>query len=170
MWRWGGTLLLSALLVSAMGGAGSAQQVRSERLAGGNENPPVISDGSGTFRARLLSDRAAFRLRYDIPSSEILQAHLHIANPGQNGLIVVFLCTNLGNTPGGATPRGCPDSPGEVTGDIVAGDVQPIADIIDAGDLDGLLILARQGSLYVNVHTGDHTGGEIRGQVSPRRR
>ena len=30
--------------------------------------------------------------------------------------------------------------------------------------------LIDQGSVYANVHTDNHTGGEIRGQLEPRRR
>ena len=83
---------------------------------------------------------------------------------------------NLGNTPEGATVRECPDSPGEVTGDIVKDDVQPVSEgdppveIIAAGDLEGLMRLIEQSSVYANVHTDDHPGGEIRGQMNPRRR
>jgi hypothetical protein len=172
------TMALSATILLALGTAGSAQQVRSERVLGGNENPPVISDGSGSFRARLEDDSIAFRLRYDVESdgSDALQAHLHIANPGNNGGIVVFLCSNRGNTPPVATQRDCPPSPGLVTGDIVAADVlavsegDPAVEIIAAGNLDGLKRLIEQSSVYVNVHTDDHTGGEIRGQMNPRRR
>jgi len=178
-------LLLSAALVLVLGGTGSAQDVESlrglqsaERLLGGNENPPVISDGSGRFRATLFNDRIAFTLRYDVASedSDVTQAHLHIQNPGNNGGIVAFLCTNLGNTPEGATQRDCPASPGEVDGDIVAGDVAMVAEgdppvtIIEAGDLEGLARLIDQGAVYANVHSDDHPGGEIRGQLNPRRR
>ena len=56
------------------------------------------------------------------------QAHLHIANPGNNGGIVVFLCSNLGNTPGRREVRECPPSPNPVTGDIVAADVLAVVD------------------------------------------
>ena len=42
--------------------------------------------------------------------------------------------------------------------------------IIEAGDLEGLQRLIEQGSVYANVHTDDHTGGEVRGQLEPRRR
>jgi hypothetical protein len=181
-------MLLSAALVLVLSGAGSAQDIESagrllgvqsaERLLGGNENPPVISDGSGRFRATLFDDRIAFTLRYDVASeeSDVTQAHLHIQNPGNNGGIVVFLCTNLGNTPEGATQRDCPASPGEVDGDIVAGDVAMVAEgdppvtIIEAGDLEGLARLIDQGAVYANVHSDDHPGGEIRGQLNPRRR
>jgi CHRD domain len=170
MRRLGITLLLSGTLVPVFGDAGSAQQVTAERLRGGNENPPVISEGSGNFRVQIQNGN--FRLRYDVAAeeSDVTQAHLHIGNPGTNGGIVVFLCTNDGNTPAGATVRECPASPGEVTGQILATDVQAVDDIIEAGDLEGLERLARQGAVYANVHTDDHTGGEVRGQLSPRRR
>jgi hypothetical protein len=164
------TLLVSAALIPAFGDAGSAQQVRSEPLQGGNENPPVISEGSGTFRVQF--QNGSFRLTYDVASdtSDVTQAHLHIGNPGTNGGIVVYLCSDLGNTPPGATVRDCPDSPGEVTGEVLATDVLAVPDIIEAGDLEGLERLARQGAVYANVHTDAHPPGEVRGQLSPRRR
>jgi hypothetical protein len=147
-------------------------------LLGGNENPPVVTDGTGDFRARLFDDGIEFRLRYDVgfDASDARQAHLHNANPGNNGGIVVFLCSNLDNTPDGATKRACPSSPGEVEGDIVAADVQQVAEgeppvtVIGAGNLAGLARLIRQGSVYVNVHSKDFPSGEVRGQLSPRRR
>jgi CHRD domain len=188
MRRFGAILSLSAASVLMLSGAGSAQDLDStgrthgpqsaERLLGGNENPPVISDGSGRFRARVSNDRIGFTLRYDVASedSDVSQAHLHIQNPGNNGGIVVFLCSNLGNTPEGATQRECPASPGEVEGDIVAGDVLTVSEgdppvtIIEAGDLEGLARLIDQGAVYANVHSDDHPAGEIRGQLNPRRR
>ena len=179
MQRYTAMLSLSAASVLVMSGAGSAQDVvRAERLRGGNENPPVLSDGSGRFGAAVHEDRIEFTLSYDIASedSDVTQAHLHIQNPGNNGGIVVFLCSNLGNTPPGATQRDCPLSPGEVEGEIIAEDVgtvidgDPPAPIIEAGDLEGLARLIRQGSVYANVHSDAHSGGEIRGQLNPRRR
>jgi CHRD domain len=181
-------LPLSAALLFALGDRGSAQEekserdhVKSERLLGGNENPPVISDGSGNFRAQLRSDRISFELRYDVESdmSDVTQAHLHIANPGDNGGIVVFLCSNPPIVPPeGVTQRECPPSPGEVSGEIVAEDVLAVVEgeppdqteMIAAGDLAGLMRLIEQSAVYANVHTDDHPGGEVRGQMEPRRR
>jgi len=176
MQRFATALLLSAMFLPTLGDEASAQQVRAERLVGGKENPPVVSDGSGSFRARLRDDRIAFRLRYDVASmgSDVLQAHLHIANPGNNGGIVAFLCSNLDMPP--TTHADCPDSPGEVRGDIFAEDVMEVTEgdppvvIIEAGNLEGLQRLIDQGSVYANVHTDDHRGGEIRGQLERRRR
>jgi hypothetical protein len=175
-------LLLSVTFLPAQSKADTSRhdssRVKAERLVGGNENPPVVSEGSGMFRAWFRHDGIAFRLRYDVASedSDITQSHLHIANPGTNGGIAVFLCTNLGNTPMGATMRACPPSPGVVTGSIVMEDVQqvtagdpPVA-IIAAGDLEGLKRLISQGSVYANVHTDAHGSGEIRGQLNPRPR
>jgi hypothetical protein len=177
--RLGLFVLASAGCMLVLSDAASAQQVRrAERLLGGNENPPVITDGTGNFRARLFGDRIEFRLRYDVgfDNSDVTQAHLHIANPGNNGGIVAFLCSNAGNTPDGATERECPPSPEVITGDIVAADVQavtegdPAVTIIEAGDLEGLARLIRQGSVYANVHSDDFPLGEVRGQLSPRKR
>jgi CHRD domain len=179
------TLGLSGAFLFALGNAGSAQQVNSEDLLGGHENPPVISAGTGDFTASLEVDRILFTLTYQVGSAagDADQAHLHIANPGNNGGIVVFLCSNLGNTPVGAQVRPCPPSPGVVSGDIVAADVQAVVDgeppaetqVIGAGDLEGLKILIQQGAVYANVHTPAHATGEIRGQfpspsLAPARR
>ena len=162
---------------SAQQDSASAQPVRTERLLGGNENPPVVSEGFGSFQARLQEDRISFRLRYEVASgeSDVTQAHLHIGNPGTNGGIVVWFCAN----PPIEAPEGvheCPPSPAELTGDIVAADVQAVAEgdppveIIAAGDLEGLQRLIEQSSVYANVHTDDHPPGEIRAQLNPRRR
>jgi hypothetical protein len=181
MKRLGLAMLASAGCMLALGETALGQDVeRAERLRGGNENPPVISDGTGNFRATIFDDRIEFRLRYDVETgdSDVREAHLHIANPGNNGGIVAFLCSNEGNTPAGATVRACPPSPEVITGDIVADDVLEVTEvdppatttIIDAGDLEGLALLIQQGSVYANVHTDDFPAGEIRGQLNPRRR
>jgi CHRD domain len=172
------TVLVSAGLVLALCNTAAAQQVRrAEPLVGGNENPPVVTDATGNFRAQIFPDRIEFRLRYDVaadvtPGSDVTQAHLHVANPSVNGEIVVFLCANDPIvTPAPGTARECPPSPGEVEGEIIPNDV--LADdggVLVAGDLEGLAILIRQGSVYANVHSVDHPSGEVRGQLSPRRR
>jgi hypothetical protein len=182
MQRFATALSLSAMFLPALGDSASAQQVRAESLLGGNENPPVVSEGSGRFRARLQEDRISFRLRYDDVASgesDVTQAHLHIGNPGTNGGIVVWLCADPSLEPPEGVPD-CPASPGELSGDIFADDVQAVTVssgtppvvtvIIEAGDLEGLKRLIEQSSVYANVHTDDHPAGEIRGQMNPRRR
>ena len=170
-------LLASAALVTLLADSAWSQQVRrAEPLRGANENPPVVTDGSGNFRARLFQNRIEYRLRYDIASEETASdataAHLHVANPGNNGGIVAFLCAN--SPPDGVTTPTCPESPGVVEGEIVADDVlevsegDPAVTVVEAGDLDALARLIRQGAVYANVHSNDHPAGEVRGQLSPR--
>jgi hypothetical protein len=67
MRRFAMILMLSATFLPAPGNADSEEQrLRSEDILGGNENPPIISDGSGSFRARFEDDEIAFRLSYDV--------------------------------------------------------------------------------------------------------
>lgn len=164
-----GTVCALAVILAGTTPVGGAE--RSERLLGGNENPPVVSDGTGRFGAVLRKDRIDFKLRYDV--SNVTQAHVHIANPGNNGGIAAFLCSNLGNAPSEAT-QACPPSPTRVEGEILAADVLEVLDgttvVLAAGDLEGLILLMRQGATYANVHTEDHPAGEVRGQVNPRER
>jgi len=170
--------LASAACALLLADAASAQVRQAERLRGGNENPPVITDGTGNFRAERIGDQIEFRVRYDLSSTasedenDVTQAHLHIGNPGTNGGIVVFLCSNLDNEPDGVTSRECPPSPGVVEDVIVADDVIELvvdnATVIEAGDLDGLFRLMTQGAVYANAHSNDHPAGEVRGQVRPR--
>lgn len=97
-------------------------------------------------------------------TSSVLQSHIHFAQPGVNGSVVVFLCTNLGNGPAG-TPA-CPAGGGTVTGTITAASVLSVpAQHITAGDFAAVLNFIRAGDGYANVHTMNFPGGEIRGQI-----
>lgn len=167
------TLLLKGAAVLLLGLVLAAPSRADEKaeLLGADENPPVVSEGVGDFKAKIRGDRIDFRLTYDVASggSDIQQAHIHVENPGTNGPIAVFLCSNLGNTPAGATQRDCPPSPGEVEGEIVASDVITAGNVM-AGDLDGLARLIEDGATYANVHTNSVPSGEVRGQINPRKR
>jgi hypothetical protein len=119
-------------------------------------------------------DSATFRLRYDVASegSHATQAHLHIGNPGTNGGIVVWFCANPPIEAPEGTPE-CPPSPAELTGDIVAADVQaveegePPVEIIAAGDFEGLQRLIEQSSVYVNVPLGQPSARRDPGADEP---
>jgi hypothetical protein len=94
----------------------------SQPLRGAHENPPIVSEGFGQFFARVVENASGveaieYHLRYNVASeqSDVLQAHIHIANPGNNGSIVAFLCSNLDQ----AAANDCPPSPGEVDGEIL---------------------------------------------------
>jgi len=155
----------SGLLVA---GAGEALAARCTLIIGASENPPVVSEGRGRFLInRTAPDTLTYRLRYNIPDANVTQAHVHIANPGNNGDIAAFLC-------GGGGAQDCPTPSGIVEDELGVDDVSGVQDeetgntIIEDGDLDGLFRLIRDGATYVNVHTVDHPSGEIRCQINPR--
>jgi len=139
-------------------------------LSGYQEVPAISTEASGKFEAKVPKGGGPIRyeLRYaDIP--DVTQAHLHFAQKGVNGGIVVFICSNLGNGPAG-TPA-CPAGSATLTGDVTSDDVlatnpnQGIA----AGELDELKRAVRAGVVYANVHSTEFAGGEIRAQLRPNR-
>jgi hypothetical protein len=163
-------LLVSSAFVMVLADAALAQQRRvSGSVRGGAENPPVVSEGKGTFRVDIFGDAIEYLLSYDVPDGTVTQAHLHVANPGVNGPIAAFLCANGDLKPDDGAVPDCPVSAGEVEGVLTEDDVLA-ADNLAAGDLDGLARLIRQSAIYVNVHTVANLGGEIRAQMSPRER
>jgi len=81
--------------------------------------------------------------------SDITQSHIHSGNASVNGPVRVFLF------------RGPVSGPSEgvlVEGSFTAADVTGVT-------FDELLAEMRSGDAYVNVHTNQFPGGEMRGQV-----
>jgi len=113
-------------------------------LAGGNEVPAVPTSATGS--AKLTYDPATRVLTWNVTctglSGPATMAHFHgPAAAGTNAAPVIWL-----------TAKG-----GETTGPII-------------GEATLTPEQAQQfsaGQWYVNVHTKDHPGGEIRGQVVP---
>ena len=116
-------------------------------LSSANVVPPNTSTASGL--ATFVLDTAANRLIYAVQVSDIdnlTDAHLHSGVAGVNGPVVV----NLMNTP--APPPFSPNSP--VMGEIFLTAAQAAA------------IVANPAAFYVDVHSTDFPGGEIRGQLA----
>ena len=133
-------------------------------LSGFNETPPILTNGSGTFRATINGDRLAYTLTFSGLSSPATQAHLHFGQPGVAGGVFLFLCTNLGNGPAG-TPA-CPANEGTVTRTVTAADIVAVpAQNVTASDFAGALRIIHSGDAYANVHTTKFPMGEIRGQL-----
>ena len=164
------TLSCVAAVCLALGNPTSAMgQTAHARLEGFQEVPAVSTSGEGTFRVKISkSGSIEYELEYSGIEGNVAQAHIHFAQRGVNGRIVVFLCTNLGNGPAGT--QLCPPSPGGVTGTITATDVlspgpPPASQGIDAGEFDALVEALRERVAYANVHSDLFPGGEIRGQI-----
>ena len=135
------------------------------RLSGFNEVPPILSNGKAFVRVSIGNGSLTYRLTLSGTfTSTITQSHLHFGQPGVNGGIFLFLCTNLGNGPAGTPP--CPQS-GTVTRTVSASAITPVAaQNVHAGSFDDAVRVILSGDAYANVHTVNFPAGEIRGQVT----
>jgi CHRD domain len=136
-------------------------------LSGYQEVPAVSSEASGKFEAKVPKGGGPIRyeLRYrGIP--DVTQAHLHFAQKGVNGGIVVFICSDGAPPPPAGTPD-CPEGSGTLTGNITSDDVTDGAETqgIAAGELNEVKRAIRAGVIYANVHSDVFPGGEIRAQL-----
>lgn len=109
-------------------------------LDGAQENPPVATNayGVGQFILAKHSGVVNYNVVVQGLSGAIMGAHLHIGAVGVNGAVEQ-------------------DLSGMVNGNMLSGSFVPTAVL-----LDNLMI----GSVYLNVHTADNPGGEIRSQLN----
>ena len=80
------------------------------------EVPALSNTGSGIFNMLIDFTDSSFEYELSfagVSGSGATQAHIHIAQKGVNGGIMVFFCSNLGNGPPGT--QACPAN-GTVTG------------------------------------------------------
>ena len=167
--------LTGIVLLTVLAGPAFAQPSRSwsARLQSINESPSVITGGRGSFEMRLVNDGQSveYRLNYAGLSSNVIMAHIHIAQPNINGGIVVWLCDVAGgplDDPLGEAPLCEGTTSGEVEGTFDAGNVLAISSQgVAAMDFAKLLRAIREGVAYINVHSVNHPPGEIRGQLRP---
>lgn len=129
-----------ALGTSALGGwstAALAVDVKVQ-LTGEQEVPPVktVGLGSGFFA---IANNNAVTGSVNTTGITGTAAHIHEAEPGKNGPVIIPLTKN-GDTY--TTPEG-------------------------AKLTDAQLAAFKAGNLYVNVHTAANPGGELRGQLKP---
>lgn len=105
----------------------------------------VASEGRGTAALSLTNDGLEFRVSVSGLTGEIANAHFHRQQIGVNGGVVRGILADFS----GPTASGV----------WTSADSEPLTDEL----IEALL----RGELYLNVHTGDHPSGEIRGQVLP---
>ncbi|HEX7085277.1 MAG TPA: CHRD domain-containing protein [Vicinamibacterales bacterium] len=170
------TRRLTLMTLALMGGGlavayaqGGGPRVRAD-LRAADEVPAISSPATGRFRAVIdeRGERVAYEVSYANLEADVLMSHIHIAQPGVNGGIMVWLC----QTPARPGPAGTPTCPGPrdgvVTGEFTAADVQAVGPQgIAPGEFAEVIRAIRDGIAYVNVHSETFPGGEIRGQVLP---
>lgn len=134
-------------------------------LTGVQEVPSVLTPGTGEFTATVdpTGTSMTFTLTYSDLQADATQSHIHFGQPGANGGIMVWFCSNL--TPP-ASPRRCPLRSGTVEGTVTFADVVgPFGQGIDPADFGDVISAIQTGRTYANVHSTRSPGGEIRGLV-----
>lgn len=158
------------LMLVSLGERAAADQGHGRRLSAAlqaeQEVPAVSSGARGVIRLDI--DEQAQMIQYELSYSglqtDVAQAHIHIAQPGVNGGIVLWLCEGTSQSPLETTPV-CPQD-GSVSGILTAADVLGIGgQQVAAGEFAEVVALIRKGLAYANVHTAASPGGEIRGQL-----
>jgi hypothetical protein len=174
---------VAAAIVSVVGGGLIAQRQNAGPISAGlvpsQEVPVVLSPGAqGTFTAVINGDSIDYELTFSGLQAEARQAHIHVAQPGVNGGIVVWLCQTVAPTPtpspdlGNPATQLCPLNGGTIAGTIVPSDVRAVASqglattLLPAERFERLVDAIRNGQAYANVHSLQSPGGEIRGQIS----
>jgi CHRD domain-containing protein len=156
------TLVLGVVGVTLANG--NSRRSFEARLNGYQEVPSINTAGVGKLKASVNSDGTVFTytLTYTGLSGPAGAAHIHFAQPGVNGGVVLWLC-------GGGGKPACPAAGVAITGTVNAGDAVALpgnaAQGVAAGDLGAVLKAMRAGAAYANVHTAAFGGGEIRGQI-----
>jgi hypothetical protein len=128
-------------------------------LSGGEEVPPVDTKATGQAMFQLSRDGTELSFRLNVANIEnVTQAHIHLAPAGENGGVVAWLYPD-------APPQQL--IPGRTQGTLAKGTITA-GDLVGsfAGQgLDALVEAMEAGDTYVNVHTSQFPGGEIRGQI-----
>jgi len=154
--------MIAAAVLAVVGStsvATAAPSTHTAHLTGQQEVPPAETAAQGQLILRQSPEGASIDYRLIVANiDDVLMAHLHMAPAGANGGVVAWLY-----------PEGPPPQliPGRTNGTLVTGSIT--ADDLVGGlageDLDALVDAIEAGTIYVNVHTPDHPGGEIRGQL-----
>ena len=165
-------VVLAVLMTVSVSTIARAERIRAT-LIGYQEVPSVSTPASGEFRAKIARDDKSidYELTFGDLIGTVQQSHIHFAQRGVNGSVVVWLCQTA-TTPAPPTVAlitpFCPQS-GTVHGTITSANVVAAGTAsqqITAGELDEVIAAIRAGVAYANVHaTPLNPGGEIRGQI-----
>jgi uncharacterized membrane protein YgcG len=121
------------------------------QLSGTKEVPSVPGGATGTATFTLDGKTISYRVTVTGLSGNAAASHIHVGGATVNGNIIV------------------PFNAAQVrTGEVASGLIdltRPISNGQSTITGDSLLFLLNHGLAYTNVHTPDHPGGEIRGQI-----
>lgn len=123
---------------------GAADAVFRARLSGANEYPFITTLADGQLIATLIGDSLTVTGSFDNLESAATAAHIHLGTAGTNGGVVFPLTYTL--------------NAGNVSGEFLA------ANNSFALTADQMASFLKR-DYYVNIHTMENGGGEVRGQL-----
>ena len=153
-------LLAFVLGLVAVGMAAAGLNGRwNTHATGDNEVPPNASQAQAQANLKLSADGTSLAYKLNVANIEnVLQAHIHMAAPGVNGPIVAWLYPSA--PPAQLIVGRSSGTLGE--GTITAANLMgPLA----GQPLSALVAAIDAGNAYVNVHTSQIPGGEVRGNL-----
>lgn len=143
-----------ALLVSTQ--AQAQTYTFTAALHGGNEIPAVSTGAAGTATVTLNATTGVLTYRVDVYNMPVgtTAGHFHVGAPGVAGPTVINFTIPTGISNDFA-----------ISGTATSADLSPRAaqGIGSWEDFQQALLL---GNMYINVHSTNNAGGEIRGQVT----
>ena len=148
-------MVLSALLTAT---SFAAPKRYTTQLSGVNVSPAVTTQGRGETHLRLSQDGLSLAFRIDVSKmANITGAHIHLGPTGESGEAVATLFTSPTpvNKARGTLARGTLKA-SDLTGSLAGKTLTDLVKEIEAG------------RAYVDVHTTQHSDGEIRGQLRAR--
>lgn len=156
------TLAMAGLFVLFVSAAQARAQTVSftANLHGGNEVPAVVTGSAGTATVTWNTSTKAGTYRVDVYNMPVAttQSHIHVGAAGVGGPVVINFTVPAGgisNDYGLTGTFGCSD--------VV---VRAPQGINSCEDFEQALLLE---NAYVNVHSTNNPGGEIRGQLVRQR-
>lgn len=155
-------LLVVMLTVAATSSALAMKRLYKARLSPASEVPAVESEATGSAVLSRRPDGLDFMISVRRLDTAPFVAHIH--GPAAEGVNASPLITLCGPAPSAVADCAADYDPvndayriqGRITSSLLA------QSGVSAATLDGYL---EAGLVYVNVHTSEHPGGEVRGQL-----
>lgn len=151
-------VVLVIALTAAVAAAGSERNFVTH-LTGDSEVPPNDSTAQGQAVFHLSEDGTELHYMLIVANiKNVTQAHIHLAPAGVNGGVVAWLYPD-------APPAQL--IPGRSDGVLAEGTIteDDLVNALEGAELEDLVEAILAGNAYVNVHTSQFGGGEIRGQL-----
>ena len=156
---WMGIVALVGLASVSCNDALEDKEVFIANLSGGRRCPPEPPLPTVPPRSSSRGTRSRYAIEVDDITS-IIQAHIHTAAPGVNGPVRLFLYP--------APPAVLPAPLVTVTDKTILVEATVASSFVNGVTYEELLAAMRSGNAYVNVHTTQFPGGEMRGIIRPQ--